>query len=122
MKKFFKILIIFLCVIFSTSFLVNAFSLDKETEVDFSQVKMACLGDSITLGARVNNPFPSLLKDELGLKSCYNYGVSGAEISYSDAYTSFCDNYLDMPKKLDIIMVMVVLVQYVQLYAYHQVF
>ena len=69
-------------------------------------MRMACLGDSITYGLLVNYPYPGLVQDELGLDRVYNHGISGATIAYTDGYTSLCDNYLAMPKDLDIVMAM----------------
>ena len=46
----------------------------------FSDLTMVCLGDSITMGSEIEVPYSELVKDSLGLKSVYNYGVGWSTI------------------------------------------
>jgi lysophospholipase L1-like esterase len=56
-------------------------------EIDFSELKFTAFGDSITYGAdliiggRVENPYPTVLSNILGLESYENRGVSGATLT-----------------------------------------
>ena len=58
--------------------------------VDFSQLTFTAFGDSITYGAdliiggRVENPYPTVVNEILGLKSYDNRGVSGATLVASN--------------------------------------
>lgn len=55
----------------------------------YDGLKMNCLGDSITFGmipdgattSQMENPYPKLLKERLGLLECRNYGQSGTCLS-----------------------------------------
>lgn len=58
------------------------------TETDFSNMTYLAFGDSITFGAdcfnglaQMANPYPSLVKLELGLDSVANYAVNGSTIA-----------------------------------------
>ena len=53
-----------------------------EVDVDYSQLTMVCLGDSITLGSGIENPYCDVVKDILGLKNVYNHGVGWSTIGY----------------------------------------
>ena len=79
---------------------------------DFSGKKIACLGDSITAAANLeeqeNYPecsYPSILKELLGAEEVYNLGIGGSSIGryWSDA---FVDRYREIPSDADIILVM----------------
>ncbi|MDE7427983.1 MAG: SGNH/GDSL hydrolase family protein, partial [Lachnospiraceae bacterium] len=79
---------------------------------DFSGKKIACLGDSITAAANLeeqeNYPdcsYPSILKELLGAEEVYNLGIGGSSIGryWSDA---FVDRYQEIPSDTDIILVM----------------
>ena len=79
---------------------------------DFSGKKIACLGDSITAAANLedqeNYPdcsYPSVLKDILGVEEVYNLGIGGSSIGryWADA---FVDRYEEIPSDTDIILVM----------------
>lgn len=79
---------------------------------DFSEVKIACLGDSITAGANLpeeEDPeqyaYPAVLKELLGAAQVYNLGIGGSSIGryWSDA---FVDRYSEIPEDVDIIIVM----------------
>ena len=57
---------------------------DKEvigaSNIDFSNMKMVCLGDSITEGVGGATPYPTFLKDILGAKEVINCGIGGSTI------------------------------------------
>ena len=79
---------------------------------DFSDVSIACLGDSITAAANLEGEegyqqysYPSRLKELLGAQEVYNLGIGGSSIGryWSDAYV---DRYQEIPEDTDIILVM----------------
>lgn len=76
----------------------------------YSNKKMNCLGDSITwgyipdVGTQMENPYPKLLKERLGLAECRNYGISGSTLCQS-AYSPMSVRFLDMNDDADIISV-----------------
>lgn len=79
---------------------------------DFSDLKIACLGDSITAAANLENEenyqqyaYPARLKELLGAQEVYNLGIGGSSIGryWADAYV---DRYQEIPEDADIIIVM----------------
>ena len=50
----------------------------------FANVTMACLGDSITMATKVVDPYPTVVKNILGMQEVYNHGVSWSTLSYID--------------------------------------
>lgn len=83
-----------------------------ESRVDFSGLKIACLGDSITAAANLESEenyrqyaYPARLKELLGAEEVYNLGIGGSSIGryWADAYV---DRYRDIPEDADIIIVM----------------
>lgn len=83
-----------------------------ENQYDFSQMKIACLGDSITKAANLEGEenyeqyaYPARLQELLGAKEVYNLGIGGSSIGryWADA---FVDRYMDIPEDSDIIIVM----------------
>lgn len=84
----------------------------EERCVDFSEKKIACLGDSITAAANLEKEegylayaYPSVLKEILGAEEVYNLGIGGSSIGryWSDA---FVERYAQIPEDTDIIIVM----------------
>ncbi|MCM1047088.1 MAG: SGNH/GDSL hydrolase family protein [Clostridiales bacterium] len=79
---------------------------------DFSQMKIACLGDSITAASNLENEenyeqyaYPAVLKELLGAEEVYNLGIGGSSIGrYWSA--PFVERYTDIPEDTDIIIVM----------------
>lgn len=79
---------------------------------DFSDVKIACLGDSITEGSNLDKmenyqqySYPSVLKNILQAEEVYNLGVGGSSYGrYWD--NAFVDRYKEIPEDADIILVM----------------
>lgn len=83
-----------------------------ENKTDFSRMKIACLGDSITAAANLEGEegyqqyaYPARLKELLGAQEVYNLGIGGSSIGryWSDAYV---DRYQEIPEDTDIIIVM----------------
>lgn len=83
-----------------------------ENKTDFSEIKIACLGDSITAASNLEGEegyqqysYPSVLKELLGAGEVYNLGIGGSSIGryWADA---FVDRYQDIPEDADIIIVM----------------
>ncbi len=84
----------------------------EERGVDFSEKKIACLGDSITAAANLEGKenfrsctYPAVLKELLGAKEVYNLGIGGSSIGryWADA---FVERYEQIPQDTDIIIVM----------------
>lgn len=84
----------------------------ENNQVDFSDMKIACLGDSITAATNLDEledyeaySYPSRLKELLGAKKVTNLGIGGSSIGrYWDQ--AFVDRYRDIPKDTDLIIVM----------------
>ena len=83
-----------------------------ESEIDFSNVTIACLGDSITEATNLDKEenyrqysYPTRLGEILGAKEVYNLGIGGSSIGrYWD--NAFVDRYKEIPEDTDIIIVM----------------
>lgn len=87
----------------------NTNSSSNVESVDFSNMVVNCLGDSLTEGliangSQMENPYPSQLKNLLGVKKVNNYGMGGSMLSLTGGY-SMCERFDDM-EEADIIMVM----------------
>ena len=83
-----------------------------QSTLDFSDKKIACLGDSITQAANLENmedyqqySYPAKLAEVLGAKEAVNLGIGGSSIGryWQDA---FVDRYMDIPEDTDLILVM----------------
>lgn len=122
MKKILQLIIICLfiltfisCIfIFGMSFNENnKESIKENTEVNYYELTYIAYGDSITYGVdgvngnRMDNPYPTLVAERLGLKSYSNNGVSGATFcSNTLNRTNMTANILASKEKADIISVM----------------
>ncbi len=79
---------------------------------DFSGLSIACLGDSITQAANLDNlenyqqySYPSKLKEILGAESVTNLGIGGSSIGrYWE--NAFVDRFKEIPQETDLIIVM----------------
>lgn len=79
---------------------------------DFSDIKIACLGDSLTEGSNLENlenyqqySYPSVLKNILQAEEVYNLGIGGSSYGrYWDK--AFVDRYQEIPQDVDVILVM----------------
>lgn len=77
---------------------------------DFSEVTIACLGDSITEG--INGAtgqadgltYPQVLKEVLGAEEVYNLGIGGSTIGDYWA-AAMVNRYMEIPENTDIIIV-----------------
>ena len=81
-------------------------------QYDFSQMKIACLGDSITAASNLENEedytqysYPSVLGELLGAGEVVNLGIGGSSIGryWADAYV---ERYMQIPEDSDIIIIM----------------
>lgn len=125
MKKFLIYIIAVLVAIFvfsSTSIFLpnnsssnnnNSFNTTTES-IDFGSKTYLAFGDSITFGAeysksysQMDNPYPKLVSEQLGLKSYKNNGVSGATFVRSNINDFKCitDYVTSFNKSYDIISV-----------------
>lgn len=79
---------------------------------DFSDISIACLGDSITQATNLDNmedyqqyAYPTRLKEILGAESVTNLGIGGSSIGrYWDE--AFVERYKEIPQDTDLIIVM----------------
>ena len=84
----------------------------SENNYDFSEISIACLGDSITEAANLSDmenyqqyAYPAKLGGLLGAESVTNLGIGGSSIGrYWDK--AFVDRYKEIPKDTDLIIVM----------------
>lgn len=82
----------------------------ENSTIDFSDVKITILGDSITAGSnltpeeQVKYAYPVLLQEILGCKEVVNLGVGGSAVSRVGHY-AMVDRWADMPKDTDILIV-----------------
>lgn len=84
----------------------------SESNYDFSEISIACLGDSITEAANLSDmenyqqyAYPAKLGELLGAESVTNLGIGGSSIGrYWDK--AFVDRYKEIPKDTDLIIVM----------------
>lgn len=81
-------------------------------QMNFADVKIACLGDSITEAANLSDKddyqqyaYPTYLAQFLGAKEVVNLGIGGSSIGryWQDA---FVERYREIPKDTDLILVM----------------
>ncbi len=83
-----------------------------DNDHDFSGLSIACLGDSITQAANLDNlenyqqySYPSRLKEILGAESMTNLGIGGSSIGrYWE--NAFVDRFKEIPQDTDLIIVM----------------
>ena len=84
----------------------------SENDIDFSEIKIACLGDSITQAVNLDTldhyqelAWPHVLQEALGAEKVVNLGIGGSSIGryWADA---FVDRYTEIPEDTDLIFVM----------------
>lgn len=91
---------------------VNAFDkkVIENSTIDFSDVKITILGDSITTAANLSEEeqakysYPVILQEILGCKEIKNMGIGGSSVSRAGAY-AMVDRWQDIPLDSDIIIV-----------------
>lgn len=84
----------------------------ENSKIDFSDISIACLGDSITEAANLDNmenhqqyAYPAKLGEILKAESITNLGIGGSSIGrYWDK--AFVDRYKEIPEDTDLIIVM----------------
>lgn len=91
---------------------VNSFDkkVIENSTIDFSDVKITILGDSLTEGSNLDEAerdkysYPAILKDLLSCKEIVNLGIGGSTISSAGA-NAMVERWTDIPKDSDIIIV-----------------
>lgn len=122
MKKIFNICLICLISIFAFSGVfvllknVNNKDGNSSNQIDWSNIEISCLGDSLTFGSEINTSYPKLLKKKLGAKMVYNYGIGYSTCSVitecechptrPKAHYPMCERYTQIKESSDIIIVM----------------
>ena len=92
---------------------VNAFDkkVIENSTIDFSNVKITILGDSITEGSNLSEEerkkyaYPVILKEILGCKELLNMGIGGSTISTAANNYPMVNRWHDIPLDSDIIIV-----------------
>lgn len=85
---------------------------DKEiianSDLDFSNMKIVCIGDSITQGANGAKPYPEFLQEILGVGEVINEGIGGSTVcSDHDAAVQAMSERMDkIPEDTDLVLVM----------------
>jgi lysophospholipase L1-like esterase len=78
----------------------------------FAQLSYVALGDSITYGYEpftgrlMENPYPSLVAETLGLKSVLNYGIPGDTVGYHPNWKVMANRYVEMDDEANIVSVL----------------
>lgn len=91
---------------------VNAFDkkVIENSTIDFSDVKITILGDSITMAANLSEEeqakysYPVILQEILGCKEIVNLGIGGSAVSRAGHY-AMVDRFNEIEKDSDIIIV-----------------
>lgn len=91
---------------------VNAFDkkVIENSNVDFSDVKITILGDSITTAANLSEEeqakyaYPVILQELLGCKEVVNLGIGGSSVSRVGNY-AMVDRWSDIPRDTDILII-----------------
>ena len=82
----------------------------ENSTIDFSDVKITILGDSITTAANLSEEeqakysYPVILQEILGCKEIENMGIGGSSVSRAGAY-AMVERWQDIPLDSDIIIV-----------------
>ena len=82
----------------------------ENSTIDFSDVKIAILGDSLTTAANLDEEeqikysFPVVLEEILGCKEILNMGIGGSSVSRV-GHNPMVERWHDIPKDTDIIIV-----------------
>lgn len=91
---------------------VNAFDkkVIENSTIDFSDVKITIIGDSITTAANLDEEeqkkyaYPVILQELLGCKEVVNMGIGGSSVSRAGAY-AMVERWSDVPIDTDILIV-----------------
>lgn len=92
---------------------VNAFDrkVIENNTIDFSDVKISIMGDSITEGSNLSDEdkplynYPTILKELLGCEEVVNLGIGGSVVSSCASNFAMVDRWDDIPDDSDIIIV-----------------
>ena len=83
----------------------------NSSEIDFSDKKITCLGDSVTEAANLleepdyqQYTYPTKLQEILGCEEMTNLGIGGSSFGRY-WYEPFCDRYKEIPEDSDIIII-----------------
>lgn len=82
----------------------------ENSTIDFSDVKITILGDSITAASNLNEEeqikyaYPVLLEEILGCKEVVNLGIGGSAVSRV-GHDAMVERWSDIPKDTDIVIV-----------------
>ncbi len=80
----------------------------ENAAIDFSGVKIACLGDSLTWPENVeeSQTYPEVLKEILGAEEVYNLGIGGSTVMRGDRGANpMVDRFGKIPSDTDILIV-----------------
>lgn len=77
----------------------------ESSTLDFSNMKITCLGDSITEGVYDAVPYPTYLQEILGAKEVVNEGVGGSTISITEGFEPMVDRIEQIPEDTDLLIV-----------------
>lgn len=91
---------------------VNAFDkkVIENSAIDFSDVKITILGDSITTANNLDDAekaqyaYPVILQEILGCKEVVNLGIGGSSVSRTGAY-AMVERFSDIPMDTDILII-----------------
>lgn len=78
----------------------------EKTALDFSNMKITCLGDSITEGVNGTVSYPDYLQQILGAKEVVNAGVGGSTIAEYNGVEPMVIRMEDIPADTDLLIVM----------------
>ncbi len=92
---------------------VNAFDrkVIENSKIDFSDVKITIMGDSITEGSNLSDEekpiynYPKILQEILGCKEVVNLGIGGSVVSSCASSFAMVDRWDDIPEDSDIVIV-----------------
>ncbi len=82
----------------------------ENSTIDFSDVKITIMGDSITVGSNMTleeqaqYSYPAVLQEILGCKEIVNLGIGGSSVSRAGDY-AMVERFCDIPKDTDILII-----------------
>lgn len=124
MKKIFNILCVFLIIVLVGGFAIHLATPQENNDnsdteqvvsIDYSELSIICLGDSITYGysyvgdvnTRLEKPWCDSVGEILGLKNVYNHGVNGSSLCNGEnSKAPMCDRSALLEEDADIILLL----------------
>ena len=75
--------------------------------INFTGLKIACIGDSLTEGIGGEKSYPEVIAELLPGATVLNYGIGGSTIGsgYSGSSAPMVDRYTEIPRDVDVIVV-----------------